>query len=164
MTYPINPVGSQYAPFVGYIGGPTGRSFAITNGVRTAPGVVTLTIGSGHGILAGDRAVAAGLTSTLAPINGTHRVTAVAATTISFQLGSGAITSTSTGTAGSTVLAGPIPVVNDLANVYISNDGPAYRHYKDAARTEFWDELLYSSDTEVDPTAPLGGTGAQYPV
>lgn len=62
--------------------------------------------------------------------------------------------------------------VADIDYVYLSAEGPAYRHYKDRTGAEFSDELLaaggngfQSIDTDfVDPTAPLGGTGAQYPI
>lgn len=59
--------------------------------------------------------------------------------------------------------AGPQDSVIDADNLYLSAEGPALRHYKDETGTQFWDEVLYSSQTVADPTAPLGGTGTGYP-
>lgn len=65
---------------------------------------------------------------------------------------------------------GPQNPVADFDYVYLSAEGPAYRHYKDTVGVQFWDELIASlgpqgaqGDKYTDPTAPLGGTGAQYP-
>lgn len=60
--------------------------------------------------------------------------------------------------------------VADVDDIYVSNAGIAIRRWKNKAGTEFWDELLVPfspQDPEgvyTDATAPLGGTGAQYPV
>jgi hypothetical protein len=59
--------------------------------------------------------------------------------------------------------------VADSDDLYVSASGIAIRRWKDKAGTEFWDELLIPfspQDPEsayTDATAPLGGTGAQYP-
>ena len=65
--------------------------------------------------------------------------------------------------------------VYDMDNVYLSDRGWAYRHYKNAARTEFWDELLVagevaSSDSPAafgaaEPTfETVGGDTVQAPL
>ena len=55
--------------------------------------------------------------------------------------------------------------VIDADDLYLSTEGPTIRHFKNTARTEFWDEVLYATRdvTLTDPNAPLGGTGNQYP-
>lgn len=56
--------------------------------------------------------------------------------------------------------------VADSDDLYVSAQGIAIRRWKDKAGTRFWDELLVPftpQATYTDATAPLGGTGAQYP-
>ena len=55
--------------------------------------------------------------------------------------------------------------VLDKDNVYFSTRGWAYRHYKNAAKTEFWDEILVAGqaledDGTPDATADLFGTAS----
>lgn len=161
MTYPVNPLSATFSPYVGYIGGPTGTAFTITNAARTAGGVATLTIGT-HTRAVGERVVVSGLSGGFVSLNGSYTITGVTGTTVRYDSEEELIAS---GSASGTALIGPRQIVNEVDNLYLSNDGPAYRHYKDNARTEFWDELLFSSDNAnlVDPDAPLGGIGAQYP-
>lgn len=61
--------------------------------------------------------------------------------------------------------AGPQDSVIAVDDLYLSAEGPTLRHYKNDARDEFWDEVLYATQdpTLIDATAPLGGVGAQYP-
>ena len=40
----------------------------------------------------------------------------------------------------------PLSDVIDTDNVYLSDRGWAYRHYKNAAKTEFWDEVLVAGE------------------
>lgn len=60
--------------------------------------------------------------------------------------------------------------VADSDDLYVSKSGIALRRWKNKAGTKFYDELLIPfspQDPETvytDITAPLGGTGAQYPV
>ena len=67
--------------------------------------------------------------------------------------------------------------VADKDNVYFSDRGWVYRHYKNAAKTEFWDEVLVagqalqadgtadgSADDFGDPTSFLTGDGSSSPV
>lgn len=135
MTYPIDPLNPTYSPYVGYIGGPRGTTYNITNAARTAGGVVTLTIGA-HDKVIGDRAVVSGLGAPFTSLNGTFVITAVGATTISYASTASLIASAST---TGTAIIGPRLDVNELDNLYVSNDGLAYRHFKDNARTRFWD-------------------------
>ena len=67
--------------------------------------------------------------------------------------------------------------VLDRDNVYFSDQGRAYRHYKNAAKTEFWDEILVAGQALEDDGTPdatadtfgeasptfLVGDGAQLP-
>lgn len=64
--------------------------------------------------------------------------------------------------------------VYDMDNVYLSDRGWAYRHYKNAAKTEFWDEILVAGEVDVldtpdtfgaaSPTfETVGGDGIQAP-
>ena len=67
--------------------------------------------------------------------------------------------------------------VLDRDNVYFSDQGWAYRHYKNAAKTEFWDEILVAGQALEDDGTPdatadtfgtanptfLVGDGAQMP-
>ena len=67
---------------------------------------------------------------------------------------------------GSLSSTNPVADSNDL---YVSAQGIAIRRWKNKAGTRYWDELLIPfspQDPETaytDATAPLGGTGAQYP-
>jgi hypothetical protein len=160
MTYPIDPLNALISPYVGYIGGPRGKTYTITN-AELDTNVATLTIGA-HSHVVGDRVVASSLPAPFVSLNGSYDITAVGATTVSYDLTGADIASAAVG-AGSAIV-GPRLSINEIDNLYVSEDGIAYRHYKNDARSEFWDELLVSSDTIVDATAPLGGTGAQYPV
>ena len=68
--------------------------------------------------------------------------------------------------------------VLDKDNVYFSTRGWAYRHYKNAAKTEFWDEILVAGQALEDDGTPdatadlfgaasptfLTGDGAQMPI
>ena len=68
--------------------------------------------------------------------------------------------------------------VLDKDNVYFSDQGWAYRHYKNAAKTEFWDEILVAGQALLDNGNPdttadafgaaaptfLVGDGAQMPI
>ena len=68
--------------------------------------------------------------------------------------------------------------VLDKDNVYFSTRGWAYRHYKNAAKTEFWDEILVAGQALEDDGTPdatadlfgaasptfLVGDGAQMPI
>lgn len=57
--------------------------------------------------------------------------------------------------------------VADSDDLYVSSQGIALRRYKNGAGTRFWDELLVPFSpvaVYTDATAPLGGSGAQYPV
>ncbi|AEC53069.1 hypothetical protein SCRM01_123c [Synechococcus phage S-CRM01] len=60
--------------------------------------------------------------------------------------------------------------VADSDDLYVSSVGIAIRRWKDKAGTRFWDELLVPFEVQTPPsvytdaTAPLGGTGPQYPV
>jgi hypothetical protein len=58
---------------------------AVTASALTS-NVVTLTVGSGHGYAVGDFVTVAGMTSAGAPMNGTYAVSAIADTTISYEL------------------------------------------------------------------------------
>lgn len=55
--------------------------------------------------------------------------------------------------------------VLDRDNVYFSDQGWAYRHFKNAARTEYWDEILVAGqalldDGNPDTTADIFGTAS----
>ena len=68
--------------------------------------------------------------------------------------------------------------VLDKDNVYFSTRGWTYRHYKNAAKTEFWDEILVAGQALEDDGTPdatadlfgaasptfLTGDGAQMPI
>lgn len=55
-------------------------------------------------------------------------------------------------------------LVANLSRAFKSNRGWAYRHFETADR--FTDEVVYSTQSPLhtNPDAPLGGTGAGYPV
>jgi hypothetical protein len=59
--------------------------------------------------------------------------------------------------------------VADSDDLYVSAEGIAIRRWKNKAGTSFWDELLVPFSPQnpqsiyTDATAPLGGTGPQYP-
>lgn len=55
-----------------------------------------------------------------------------------------------------TALTATNPVF-DLDNVYLSDRGWAYRHYKNDAKTEFWDELLVAGNVASSDTPDAFG-------
>jgi hypothetical protein len=84
------------------------KPLAVTASARAATtGLVTLTVGANHGYLVGDVVTVDGMAAAGAPMNGTYTITAVAATTITYDnsaVGTSAIADG--GTAG-VVYAGP---------------------------------------------------------
>lgn len=43
----------------------------------------------------------------------------------------------------------------DVDNIFLTDEGWVYRHYKNTALTKFWDEIIVAG--EVDPAATIGG-------
>jgi len=77
--------------------------------VALTSNVATLTIGSGHGILVGDTVKVEGVTNSSNLFNGTYKVTAKDATTISYALTNANVTSASaTGTGRVSVVTGAV--------------------------------------------------------
>ena len=50
--------------------------------------------------------------------------------------------------------------VYDLDNVYLSDRGWAYRHYKNDAKSEFWDELLVAGNVAASDTPDVFGAAS----
>ena len=62
-----------------------------------------------------------------------------------------------------TQAVGNYPAKSDCAdkdNIYLSDQGWVYRHFKNASKTKYWDEVIWAGDvtdppTENDPVAPF---------